>query len=109
MATAIPNREKDEERLVQAVFAKDEIVVDALSEKIYLSSISDEEVLEAWKLSRTVREKFFKKALCCRTKVTLLAKLIEQDNTINGVSMMYEELSDEPADLINILIQGLLL
>jgi hypothetical protein len=39
----------------------------------------------------------------------LLAKLLEQNNKINGVRMEYEELADEPADLINILIQALLI
>ena len=109
LAATIQPREENEERLIKAVFEQDEFIVDVLSDKVSLSEISDDEVLAAWKLSRTVREKFFKKALYCRPQVMLLAKLLEQNNKINGVRMEYEELADEPADLINILIQALLI
>lgn len=109
LAATIQTREENEERLIKAVFEQDEFIVDVLSDKVSLSEISDDEVLAAWKLSRTVREKFFKKALYCRPQVMLLAKLLEQNNKINGVRMEYEELADEPADLINILIQALLI
>ena len=101
-------RSPEEKQLMDTIKAGDADRVGKLSEHVFIDWITDEEVLAAWHLPRKARTKFFQKTLGLRDQVILLAKLLEQENRINGIEMADSNSQGKPENLTDLLIDGLL-